>query len=145
MRKRVTLFIVDVADDKVLMIHRNRNGEEYYIVPGGGVEEGETEVEAAYRETDEETGLEIELGELLWKRPFSTPTHNGETIEQIEYAYLITQFSGTPVLSGPEFHRQSETNQYSLEWVPLADFPNRIVYPSGMDRKKLLTAINGDR
>jgi len=126
-----------------LMIHRKRDGEEYYIVPGGGVEDGETVEEAAYREADEETGLEIELGELLWKRPFSTPRQYGANIEQIEYAYLITQFSGTPVLTGPEFHRQSETNQYSLQWVPLADFPNRVVYPSGMDKEKLLAAING--
>ncbi|MBE2224305.1 MAG: NUDIX domain-containing protein [Anaerolineae bacterium] len=141
MRKRVTLFIVDVADDKILMIHRRRDGEVYYVVPGGGVEEGETEIEAAYRETDEETGLVIELGELLWKRPFSTPTGNGTTIEQIEYAYLITQFSGIPTLSGPEFDRQSDSNFYSLEWMPLAEFPNQVVYPSGMDKAKLLEAI----
>lgn len=141
MRKRVTLFIVDVAADKILMIHRNREGNLYYIVPGGGVEAGETEEEAAHREADEETGLVIELGELLWKRPFSTPDHNGTTFDQIEYAYLITQFSGTLCLSGPEFHRQSETNIYSLEWMPMAEFPNRVVYPSGTDKAKLLEAI----
>ena len=144
MRKRVTLFIVDVADDKILMIHRNRDGNLYYIVPGGGVEAGETVVEAAHREADEETGLVIELGELLWKRPFTTPMSNGTTLDQMEYAYLITQFSGTPALSGPEFHRQSETNVYSLEWMPIADFPNRVVYPSGMDKAKLLAALNGN-
>jgi 8-oxo-dGTP pyrophosphatase MutT (NUDIX family) len=143
MRKRVTLFIVDVADNKILMIHRNRDGNLYYIVPGGGVEEGETVIEAAHREADEETGLVIELGELLWKRPFSTPTGNGATIDQMEYAYLITQFSGTPCLSGPEFHRQSATNIYSLEWMAMVDFPNQVVYPSGVDKAKLLAAING--
>lgn len=141
MRKRVTLFIVDVEDDKILMIHRKRDGEVYYVVPGGGVEEGETVVEAAYRETDEETGLVIELGELLWERPFSTPIGNDTTIEQIEYAYLITQFSGTPILSGPEFDRQSDSNFYSLEWMPMTEFPNQVVYPSGMDKAKLLEAI----
>lgn len=144
MRKRATLFVVDTVDDKILMIHRKRDGEEYYIVPGGGVEDGETVEEAAYREADEETGLEIELGELLWKRPFSTPMGNGTIIDQMEYAYLITQFSGTPVLTGPEFHRQSETNQYSLEWMSLADFPNRVVYPSGTDKAKLMAALNGN-
>ena len=143
MRKRVTLFIVDVADDKILMIHRNHDDNLYYIVPGGGVEEGETVVEAAHREADEETGLVIELGELLWKRPFSTPMSNGTIIDQMEYAYLITQFSGTPHLSGPEFERQSETNIYSLEWMSLADFPNQVVYPSGTDKERLLAALNG--
>jgi 8-oxo-dGTP diphosphatase len=145
MRKRVTLFIVDVADDKILMIHRNRAGDLYYIVPGGGVEAGETIEEAAHREADEETGLVIELGELLWKRPFFTPMHNGDNLAQMEYAYLVTQFSGTPHLSGPEFYRQSETNIYSLEWMPLAQFPNQVVYPSGMDREKLLAALNDNR
>lgn len=142
MRKRVTLFIVDVEDDKILMIHRKRDGEVYYVVPGGGVEAGETVVEAAYRETDEETGLAIELGELLWKRPFSTPMGNGTIIDQMEYAYLITQFSGTPTLSGPEFDRQSDSNFYSLEWMSMADFPNRVVYPSGIDKVTLLKAIS---
>lgn len=145
MRKRVTLFIVDVAADKILLIHRNNQGSLYYIVPGGGVEAGETEEEAAYREADEETGLVIELGELLWKRPFSTPAHNGGTLDQMEYAYLVTQFSGTPCLSGPEFYRQSETNLYSLEWMPLSDFPNQVVYPSGTDKVRLLAALNGER
>lgn len=142
-RKRVTLFVVDMENDSVLMIHRQRDGKEYYIVPGGGVEDGETVIEAAYREADEETGLEIELGPLLWKRPFSTPAQNGKVIDQIEYAYLITQFNGTLQLRGPEFHRQSETNVYRLEWMSLSEFPNRIVYPSGMNRDKLLKAING--
>ncbi|NHZ72263.1 MAG: NUDIX domain-containing protein [Aquificales bacterium] len=142
MRKRVTLFIVDVDDDKILLIHHNRDGNMYYIVPGGGVEEGETAVEAAYREADEETGLTIELGELLWKRPFSTTTHNGTIIEQTEYAYLITQFSGTLCLSGSEFERPSANNSYSLEWMPLAEFPNRVVYPAETDKAKLLEAIS---
>ena len=123
------------------MIHRIRNGNAYYIVPGGGVEEGEMVIEAAHREAAEETGLTIELGSLLWQRPFSTDLGNGRLVDQMEYAYLITQFSGTLCLSGPEFERQSETNIYRLDWMPLAEFPNQVVYPSGTDKARLLTAI----
>ncbi|MCZ7673966.1 MAG: NUDIX domain-containing protein [Chloroflexi bacterium] len=93
-------------------------GDSYFVVPGGGVEEGETVIEAAHREAAEETGLQIELGGLLWERPFTTLISNGEEIQQVEYAYLITQFSGEPRLGGPEFERQSETNRYSLAAAP---------------------------
>jgi 8-oxo-dGTP diphosphatase len=139
-RQRVTLFIVE--DDKILLIHRIRDGNTYYIVPGGGVEEGETIAAAAHREAAEETSLTIELGPLLWQRPFSTPTSNGEFLEQIEHAYLVTRFSGTPCLSGPEFERQSATNIYTLQWMSLAEFPNQVVYPSSINKAQLLTALN---
>ena len=140
MRKRVTLLIVDT--DKILLIHRHRDGQEYYIIPGGGVEEGETVVEAAHREAAEETGLVIELRALLWERPFATEMGNGRVINQMEYAYLITQFSGTLCLSGPEFERQSPTNQYRLDWIPFSNFPETLIYPGGLDKAMILDAVN---
>jgi 8-oxo-dGTP pyrophosphatase MutT (NUDIX family) len=143
MRKRVTLLIVD--GDKILLIHRLRNGREYYIMPGGGVEEGETAVEAAHREAAEETGLTIELGEMLWERPFATTVENGDVIKQMEYAYLITRFSGTLCLSGPEFQRQSATNRYQLDWVPFSNFPETLVYPGGLDKSMIWDAVNGEQ
>jgi len=143
MRKRVTLFIVD--DDKILMIHRNREGNLYYVVPGGGVEEGETVIEAAHREAAEETGLTIELGPLLWQRPFSTDMGNGRFIDQMEYAYLITQFNGALCLSGPEFERQSDTNFYRLDWMPLSEFPHGVGYPSSVDKGTLLAALSSEQ
>ena len=36
------------------------------MVPGGGIEEGESSMEAAVREVEEETGLDIEVQKLLW-------------------------------------------------------------------------------
>lgn len=37
-----------------------RNGE-YFKIPGGGIEEGETETQAAVREAKEETGCDIKI------------------------------------------------------------------------------------
>ena len=36
------------------------------MVPGGGIEEGESSLEAAVREVDEETGLDVKIEKLLW-------------------------------------------------------------------------------
>lgn len=45
-----------VKGDKVLLIHRFKHGDEYWVVPGGGVEKGESleqvlKLEKLYPET----------------------------------------------------------------------------------------------
>jgi len=37
-----------------------------WMVPGGGIEEGESSAQAAVREVWEETGLEVEITGLVW-------------------------------------------------------------------------------
>ena len=46
-----------IRDNKVAMIHSQKYG--YYKFPGGGIEKGETPMEAMIRETREETGLVV--------------------------------------------------------------------------------------
>lgn len=115
-RHRSTLYFI--RDGKLLLIHRYRDGREYFTTIGGGVEEGETAVSAAHREGKEETGLDFELGELLWERPFG---------DQYEHAFLVTTFSGTLSLGGPEMQDQSENNRYIHEWHPLDNLPDSII------------------
>ena len=53
-------------DNKVLL-GKNRQGgvyEGYYVVPGGGIDEGETKEEALIREMQEETGIDIRAGTI---------------------------------------------------------------------------------
>ncbi len=46
-----------IRDDRVLMVRHVHDGRNYWTLPGGGVEVGETLTEAAAREVKEETGL----------------------------------------------------------------------------------------
>lgn len=129
MRHRSTLYFI--RDGELLLIHRYRDGREYFTTIGGGVEEGETAVSAAIREGKEETGLDFELGELLWERPFG---------DQYEHAFLVTTFNGTPTLGGPEMLKQSENNRYILEWHPLSNLPDTIIFQPTVNHLAKITA-----
>ncbi|KGX93959.1 DNA mismatch repair protein MutT [Pontibacillus halophilus JSM 076056 = DSM 19796] len=53
--------IILIQDGKLALIRRNKRGRTYYVVPGGGIEEGETKEEAALREAKEELGVEVQI------------------------------------------------------------------------------------
>ena len=59
---------VIVMDDKnrMLMVCQHHEERDIWMVPGGGIEEGESSLEAAVREVDEETGLDVQIEKLLW-------------------------------------------------------------------------------
>ncbi|WP_205324444.1 NUDIX hydrolase [Glycomyces sp. YM15] len=66
-RRRCARVLLVDEDDRVLLFYSRDYmgpGVEYYVTPGGGLDEGETLEEAAAREVFEETGLRIDPGAL---------------------------------------------------------------------------------
>jgi len=66
-RIRVALLIV--IGDEILLVRHEKNGHSYWLLPGGGVEYGESLHEAARREAAEETGFDVRVGDLalVWE------------------------------------------------------------------------------
>src|SRR5439155_10011824 len=75
--------------DQVVLVRRGRTPlEGEWSIPGGVVKLGETLRQAAEREAREETGLEIEAGEVLEVFESITPDSEGKTC----YHYVIVDF-----------------------------------------------------
>src|SRR6202035_4771581 len=62
---------VQNEEGRILMIHRTDN--DLYSIPGGQLEPGETLTQAAVREVNEETGIDVEVTGLIGI--FSNPRH----------------------------------------------------------------------
>jgi 8-oxo-dGTP diphosphatase len=58
---RVRVAAVIPSGDGLLLVRHERDGESYHLLPGGGVEPGETIAAALAREVHEETGLLVDI------------------------------------------------------------------------------------
>jgi ADP-ribose pyrophosphatase YjhB (NUDIX family) len=65
MEPRVRVAVCLTAAERLLLVAHRKGTHQYWLLPGGGVEMGETLVEATRREVREETGVEAEIGRLL--------------------------------------------------------------------------------
>jgi ADP-ribose pyrophosphatase YjhB (NUDIX family) len=81
------------GETEYLLVHETRDGKNVYNQPAGHLDEGESLINAAIRETQEETGWEVELTGLIGIYRFVAP--NGIT-------YLRHAFSATPIKHSPE-------------------------------------------
>lgn len=61
----VRVILLD-EEQRVLMVRQHHDGKDIWMVPGGGVEEGENSRDAGAREVLEETGLQVKMGRLVW-------------------------------------------------------------------------------
>ncbi len=138
--KRVRAGAVCIFKEKILLMHRINleraaDEQEYYVIPGGGVEEGETVEQAVVREVDEETTIKLEVGKLFLKRDLSNENRE-------EFYYVCKYISGEPTLREDtnEFREMKlGANFYKPMWVSLYDIKNVALYPIEVKEKLLST------
>jgi 8-oxo-dGTP diphosphatase len=80
---RTRAGIVLIEDGKVALIERHRGGLDYFVFPGGGVDEGETPEQAAIRETMEELGVEVLIKQKVAVIHFDQSTQVYFLVERI--------------------------------------------------------------
>jgi len=114
-----------IKNDKVLLIHRKKEGMEYWVFPGGSIEEGEEKDEAIKREVFEETSLKV----INCHYSFDYRDEKGEH----HPVFLCEVGNGKPKIAEgtPEAKKQSEEDWYHPEWIALKKAIGINIYPDG--------------
>lgn len=120
--QRVRAIIIE--SESILLIKRHRENRQYFVFPGGGVEQGETPHAALAREVLEETSLVIDVGREVASVTF--PDH-------VQRFYLASRTGGElGTGTGPEYTDPAWNlrGTYQPVWLPLADVSQKLVYPA---------------
>ena len=98
MRRRVNVRGIIINDQGEIFCQQltanSGKGRNFWCTPGGGLESGESLLDGLHREMIEETGVEPEIGKLLFIQQFA---ESGEQSahgpnEQLEFFFLITNW-----------------------------------------------------
>lgn len=120
--------LLAVQDGQVLLLKKPRRG--WYVAPGGKMESGESIIQAAVREFQEETNVTPKNAHL--KGVYTIIIKDGDTVvdEWMLFTFLSHGVEGVPL---------KENREGTLDWHPIEDL-HHLPMAEG-DRKNLLFAV----
>ncbi len=103
-KRRIGVRAIIFRDGKILAVrHKGRDGKpkDFWAIPGGGLDPGESLEDGLKREMQEELGVSIEPGRLLFIQQFQSGRSDRD--EELEFFFLVENvddfaaidFSGT--------------------------------------------------
>jgi 8-oxo-dGTP pyrophosphatase MutT (NUDIX family) len=137
---RTRAGIVLIEDGKVALIERHRAGLDYFVFPGGGVDEGESPEQGAIREALEELGVEVAIKQKVAVIHFDQST---------QVYYLVDRVGGEfGTGTGEEFTDADpydpEEGVYIPIWMSIEDLPrHEKIFPEELSRLVVKAKMDG--
>ena len=125
---RTRAGVVLIEDNRVALIERHRAGLDYFVFPGGGVDEDESPEQAAIREAMEELGIQVAIKQKI------AEIHFGRASKHIYF--LVERVSGEfGSGTGEEFTDSDpdhlEEGIYIPIWMPIEELSQQNkIYPA---------------
>jgi ADP-ribose pyrophosphatase YjhB (NUDIX family) len=134
---RPSVYGVIIEDGKILLSKQWGDG---YDFPGGGIDLGESIIDALKREVKEETGLDVEIGRIVaCENSFFKFRFEDKCVQSILMFYLCKRVGGELTT---EFFDEHEKKYAEMpEWISLDDIVKIKFYNSADSLKIIKDAI----
>ena len=135
MEKRISCRAIVFQKNNLLAMYRNKNGNEYYTLPGGGMERNESEIECVKRECLEEFGIVVEPIKKLYI------LEDMKTIQNYYYCNWVSGEIGTG--TGEEFQGDNGKGVYIPSKLNIRDLQDLPVVPPEI-KERIIKDYNSD-
>jgi 8-oxo-dGTP diphosphatase len=119
-RPRIRAAVAVVHQGRLLLVEHTKNGKSYWLLPGGGLEWGESLHDSVTRELREETGLEVAPGEVLFVSETLAPDGSRHLVHLVFTAELVGGEITVPV---------DEDRITDVRWIELQKVPALTLHP----------------
>lgn len=116
---RIRVALVIIQNEKILLVQHCKGGKCYWLLPGGGLDYGETIQECAIRELLEETNLKVKLKRLLFV---------SESIPEDRHRHIVNLYFEAEVCGG-ELKRGKEQILQDVRFFDLKELDGLTIYP----------------
>ncbi|QSO47346.1 NUDIX domain-containing protein [Alicyclobacillus mengziensis] len=124
-----------IHDGHVLAIKYQENNQVFYALPGGGQETGESLHQNFKRECQEELGIDVKIGELMFVREWLDEERH---VHQLEFIFECSSYTKIEAVHSVV----PDGSQIGIEWLPIANILSHHIYPLEM-REHLHNLVNG--
>ncbi len=125
-----------IKDGKMLVNVMHDEDGEFYLMPGGGQEPGESLPDAVCREIAEEAGLWVKPIDLA----FVIEGLHGEDYHRIDMVFRCVL---ERAVKDGEIEHQDDINQTGTAWIPVETIKQAPLYPSKL-RKPIYDLFHGN-
>lgn len=130
--RRAARVILFDPDDRVLLSHDADATHDWWVLPGGGLEPGETPAAAALREVQEESGFaDVRLGPVVIRNRFQMRFF-GLDVDQEEWIFVGWTAGGEPDMAGITAAERTFMGGFRWLSVPELVAVTDAVYPAGL-------------
>lgn len=123
---RIRIAGLYIEDGRILLVKHRKNNLEYYLLPGGGQEPGESCTQALKREWLEELNLSIEIGSFLFMGE-SVPRPHLRRSQVMQITFEIKKISGSIKLT-------PDGALIDWGWVPVDKISSTRIFPACKDQ-----------
>lgn len=113
---RVSVIVIS-DDNRILLVRHRKGNRQYWVLPGGRLEYGETFKECGVREMKEETGFDVAVERFLFLSEAIAPDRSRHIVNIFLKARVVggaMKLGNEPVLAGVEYVALSELEKVSL-------------------------------
>ena len=122
---RVKIYLINSNNE--IMVASSNGGIQ---LPGGHVEEGESDIQACVREIKEETGIEIEkeiVPEPFFEIKHYSRNYKGQNINRIaRIIYFVIKTNKTYDKQKTNLTENEKTNNFEIRSIPFEDFEKEL-------------------